>query len=86
MERDSKKVEKICLDKIDPFMLFHSDFEEMKKEKEAKLIKYRQKGCKFVKVEVKYPKRPPQIYKCTFPENGDLKWEDCTFEDITEPY
>ena len=76
----------IYLDKIDPYMLFHSDFEKMKKEKEAELIKYHQEGCQAIRVEVQYPKRPPQIFKCVIPENGDVKWKDCTFEDITEPY
>ena len=72
----------ILLTEVQPQELLHPCFQKIKVEIEQQLIEIKKAGFE-VRFEVLYRNRQPQIYKCIFPENGDINLENCNFDDVT---
>jgi hypothetical protein len=84
-------VKKIYLPAIQPFELkglieeLDELFRPIRIGKEKELTSFYQQGFE-VSIEVQYPKRPPQIFSCVFPTEGEINWNTCEFNDETPPY
>jgi hypothetical protein len=70
---------------VGPIEQLNESFRSIKIEKEGELIFFYQQGFD-VYIEVQYPKRLPQIFKCVYPAEGEVNWNTCEFNDETQPY